>query len=127
MLAVKCTLSEAETARKRILKESCYDVTRLTVKDKGFIYFPITKKIKGLKFVNKNLPKRDSDKTFHSILGNTIPKKLLDEIPRALDIIGDIAIIELPENLDKYYSLTADAIMKANRQVKVVCRKAGFF
>lgn len=127
MLAAQCSLEEAEGIRKILLKNKIYDTSRIAVKEKGRIYFPVLKKMLGIKIISKKLQQRKIDYTFHSILKNKLPKKILGHIPRALDIIGDVAIIELPENLNKYYNLIGEAIMQANRQVKVVCRKAGFF
>ncbi len=127
MLAAKCKLPEAEKIRRILLKKFVYDSTRLTLKEDNYIYFPILKKVRGITCVEKKLQKHWRDTDIHSILEGKIPKKLLELVPRALDIIGDIAIIELHEELKDYYNLVGNAVMLANKQVKVVCRKAGFF
>ncbi len=49
----------------------------------------------------------------------------LEHIPRAFEIIGDIAMVELDEVARKHGELIAKAIMQLNRNVKVVLNKTG--
>ncbi|MEM0372776.1 MAG: hypothetical protein QXO69_03005, partial [archaeon] len=43
----------------------------------------------------------------------------------SFDIIGSIAVIEVPEELRSREAEIADAIMRVNKSVKTVCRRAG--
>lgn len=63
--------------------------------------------------------------TIREILKGKIPEKYLGLIKRSYDIIGDIAIIEIPEELEKYEKEIAEAILKIHKNVKVVAKKAG--
>lgn len=127
MLAAKSKLTEAEKLKRLLLKKEIYDFSRLPLKEDNLIYFPITKKIKGITAVEKDLPLHKKETTVHELLQNKIPKELLDKIPRAFDIVGDIAIIELSEPLKKYYSMIGNALLEIHHGLKVVCRKAGFY
>jgi tRNA (guanine37-N1)-methyltransferase len=49
----------------------------------------------------------------------------LSKLVRAYDIVGDIAIIEVPEELEYKQSLIGNAIIELNKNIKVVCKKAG--
>ncbi len=64
-----------------------------------------------------------------NILKNKIPKELLNKIPSSFDIVGSrsgaVAIIEIPEELDTYKHIIAEAIVKLNRHVKTVLRRVG--
>jgi tRNA (guanine37-N1)-methyltransferase len=63
--------------------------------------------------------------TFLQILENKLPPHLLASIPHSLDIIGNIAIIEVPPELKAHEKLIGEAILKTHKNVKTVLAKAG--
>ena len=52
-----------------------------------------------------------------------IDKKDIEHIPRAFEIVGDIAIVELDKVAKKYAEVLAQAIMQLNKNVRVVLNK----
>ncbi len=60
-------------------------------------------------------------------LKDKLPKELLHFIPSSFDIIGSregaVAIIELPEELNPYEKVVAEALMKTHKNVRSVLRK----
>jgi tRNA (guanine37-N1)-methyltransferase len=72
-------------------------------------------------FPEKPLPA----KNFIQILENDVPPNLLTKLPQALDVVGDIAIIEIPTELTAYEKLIGEAILKSHRNIKTVLAKAG--
>jgi tRNA (guanine37-N1)-methyltransferase len=64
-------------------------------------------------------------KTIEESLENQLPPHLLAILPRALDVIGDIAIIEVPPELKAYEEQIGEAILKRHRNVLTVLAKAG--
>ena len=64
-------------------------------------------------------------KTLAEVLENQLPQNLVASLPRALDIIGDIAIIEIPPELNAHVSLIGEALLKTHRNVRTVLAKAG--
>lgn len=69
--------------------------------------------------------REQNEKALENILANILPSPLLANLPRALDIVGDIAIVEVPSELKPYEKLIGMAILKAHRNVKTVLAKAG--
>lgn len=59
------------------------------------------------------------------ILKGKIPEELIPSVRRSFDVVGDIAVIEIPEELEGYEREIAEAIMKVHKNVKVVCKRAG--
>ncbi len=57
------------------------------------------------------------------ILAGKVDDKDMEHVPRAFEIVGDIAIVELDEVARKYAKLIAEAIMKLNKNVRVVLNK----
>lgn len=69
--------------------------------------------------------RKQQAKTLADLLVNHIPQNLLAELPRALDIVGQIAIIEIPQALDDHASLLGEALLKTHKNVRTVLAKAG--
>jgi tRNA (guanine37-N1)-methyltransferase len=69
--------------------------------------------------------KRPAAQSILQVLENNLPAHLLASLPQALDIIGDIVIIEIPPELKAYENLIGDAILKTHRNVRTVLAKAG--
>jgi tRNA (guanine37-N1)-methyltransferase len=69
--------------------------------------------------------KKQQRKTLVQVLENRLPPHLLASLPRALDIIGDIAVIEIPPELKAHESLIGEAILATHKNVRTVLAKVG--
>jgi len=58
-------------------------------------------------------------------LNDKLPPHLLAAVPRSWDLIGDIAIVEVPDELLGHERLIAEAILTVHKNVKSVYMKAG--
>ena len=67
--------------------------------------------------------KKQQTNTPLQVLENLLPPHLLAILPRALDMIGDIAIIEIPIELKAHENLIGKAIMKTHKNVQTVLAK----
>jgi len=64
-------------------------------------------------------------RTFVELLEDKLPSHLLASLPRAIDFVGDIAIIEIPPELEAYKGAIGEAILKAHKNMRTVLAKAG--
>jgi tRNA (guanine37-N1)-methyltransferase len=69
--------------------------------------------------------KKKQGKTLAQFLENRLPPHLLARLPRALDIIGDIAVIEIPPKLKARENLIGESILKTRKNVQTVLAKVG--
>ena len=69
--------------------------------------------------------KQSTAKTLMQALENKLPPNLLASLPQALDVVGDIAIIEIPPELKSYENMIGEAILKTHRNIRTVLAKAG--
>jgi len=69
--------------------------------------------------------KKQQRKTLHQVLENQLPPHLLASLPRALDVIGDIAVIDIPPELKAHERLIGEAILKTHKNVQTVLAKIG--
>jgi len=58
-------------------------------------------------------------------LTDKLPKNLFNAIPRAIDFLGDIAIVEIPAELIVYKKTIGEALLKAHKQTRTVLAKSG--
>jgi tRNA (guanine37-N1)-methyltransferase len=82
------------------------------IKDYEFSPYPFTKQ-----------KKRGS--SLIELLEGKLPPDLLASLSHAMDLIGDIAIIEIPVELEQHKSLIGQAVLEANKNVQTVLAKAG--
>ncbi len=61
---------------------------------------------------------------FDILLEKKLTKLELKELKTSLDILGEIAIIEIPKKLSKKSSIIGRAVLKANPQLRAVFKKA---
>jgi len=59
------------------------------------------------------------------ILEEVIPPKLLKRLPRSMPTVGNIAIIEIPEELSSFDEKIGNAILIANPSLRTVLKRAG--
>ena len=63
--------------------------------------------------------------TSHDFLVDKLPSNLLVSIPRAIDFVGDIAIVEIPPALADHKKEIGEALLKAHKQTNTVLTKSG--
>ena len=63
--------------------------------------------------------------TIKDFLKGKLGKKELKLVPKSFEVVGDIAIIEISPEIEKKEKLIAEALMRLNKNVRVVCKKAG--
>lgn len=72
-------------------------------------------------FTSKSAPQE----TLTQALERLLPPELHKSIPHSLDMVGDVAIIEIPDELKNYEGVIGQAILKAHKNIKAVHAKAG--
>src|SRR5262249_19652092 len=63
--------------------------------------------------------------TLKDSLHERIPQKLLASLPSSYDIIGDIAVLDLPPQMSTYENIVANGIREVNKNVSVILAKTG--
>jgi len=59
------------------------------------------------------------------LLEDKLPPYLLASLPHAMDFVGDIAIIEIPPELNTYKNVIGEAVLKSHKSVRTALAKAG--
>jgi len=53
-----------------------------------------------------------------------LPPHLLASFPRAIDIVGEIAIVEIPPELEEHKGIVGEAVLQAHKNVRTVLAKS---
>jgi len=80
--------------------------------------------ITTFKISSSRFQERKKAKTYFDLLEDKLSPHLLASLPRALDIVGNIAIIELSPELGPYKSVIGEAILETHKTVSTVLAKA---
>ncbi|MFH1696467.1 MAG: class I SAM-dependent methyltransferase family protein [Candidatus Diapherotrites archaeon] len=113
------------------------------LRGKDFVVFPLARKpnagegaeikkiIQTQKQFDSFLVRQDFEarvtkpRSLRSALQGKMKKGEIEEVTRAFDSLGDIAVIEIPRGLGEKEKLIAEALMRAHPQIKTVLKKAG--
>ena len=71
------------------------------------------------------LEKQSTSINLMQALTGKLPAELLEDVPQAFDIVGDIVVIDIPPSLKSYEKVIGVAIMQTHKNIKVVLGKAG--
>ncbi len=135
---IKVPKQKGEAAITLASKMGFYENTLLIEHEGDDLYIPLKRDLQAyeVELIKTHYPyvqfgKRNfSGKTSTSInlkqaLTGKLPAELLDDLPGAFDIIGDIVVIDIPTPLKPYEKVIGDAILQTHKNIKVVLSKAG--
>lgn len=105
-------------------------------RDKSFIYVPLLRQPSQdeSNIIKKKAPdsklaedafveKKMRAVTLLEALEKNLPPELLTSLPRAIDFVGDIAVIEISQELQAYKNVLGEAILNAHKNVQTVLLK----
>ncbi|MBI4095730.1 MAG: class I SAM-dependent methyltransferase family protein [DPANN group archaeon] len=136
VVCLKVKKIHGEDAKQFLREKGWLDTERLIGKtEKMYLILPIAgrfdkhillKKFPGSKFEEKNLQKIPPHQTdLKHLLKNILTEEQIGELVRSYDVIGDIAILEIPPRLDRLAVSIAWAFKRAFPYIGVVARKMG--
>ena len=126
MLTIKVPFRDAEKVKTELMKKKIFDNRYSFSKDKSNIYFPIKKKVDlGYDIVEKDLAEYKDKKTFKDVLSELLSDDELSLVKTAFDSVGEIAILEIDEDLRKKEKKIAQALLDTNPNITTVLRKEG--
>ncbi len=127
MKGAKVSLNHAERVKKFLIKSRLLDFDYRATKGKQFIIFPVLEEFedKDVEFIEDKFSKKRRKETWKDILKNKLGKVDSEKLITAHDLIGNIAILEIPEELVKKEKIIADTFLNNNKNVKTVLKKAG--
>jgi len=106
-------------------------------REQDYLYIPLIRKPQKaeLKELETNLPKFEvlqrefverveRPSKLVDKLSDKLPPHLLASLPHAIDFVGDIAVVEVPPELEDYKAIVGKAILTTHRQLSTVLAKS---
>lgn len=128
----------AEKAKEFLKLHGLLDFKSLPLKSENEIFFALSKRLsaKEKNALKKIAPEFVSARKKFAEAGNQprslrealeerLSKKEMRELIASYDIIGSIAVIEIPEELEKKSRVIGEALLSVNKSIKTACRISG--
>ncbi len=129
----------AERARKLLAKRNLLDPNVALRGEGGWLLLPLLRDLdkRELETLQKELgqqlflshkafpPRVRPSRTLEQAVAGKLPARLLPDLPRSYDIIGDIAVVELRLGLAEHEAVLAEGVLRINKNVRVVMAKTG--
>jgi tRNA (guanine37-N1)-methyltransferase len=134
MIGLKTEKKNGQKIKIELLEKNILDTSFLPLHEDKCIIFPVKSNIsdKDLQKIKNTIITQTEFKESKKKLGNLkdiiktkLSEKEMRMLKTAYDTVGDIAILEIDEELRNKEKIIAETVLKLNNQIKVVLRKEG--
>lgn len=128
--------TEGESARKLLIRHSFINTNLLIERDETFIYFPLIKlpSDNEMDIINSTVQdfsigkkafqvKHEGPKNLVDALEGILQTYELASLPHSYDVVGDIAILDIPSSLSQHVQIIGEALLKSHKHIKTVLDK----
>ncbi len=123
---VRVRKNRGEEIRRRLIEEDALNEEMEVERDREYLYFPLKKRIEypGTRIVNRvGVKKHARPKSLKESLEEKLSAKELRYVPSSFDVVGDIAVLEIPEELEGKKKVVAESLLETFRNINVVAAK----
>ncbi|MCA9477869.1 MAG: class I SAM-dependent methyltransferase family protein [Nanoarchaeota archaeon] len=122
--SIEVDLKDAQHVKKELLEKQEINLEYRPIKENGKIYFPVTESYSG-ETTEKDLQESIRPKvlSFKEALEPILTPQELEIVKTAYDVAGNIAIIEVPLELQSKEKGIGEALLSTNPLIKTVLRK----
>jgi tRNA (guanine37-N1)-methyltransferase len=133
---VRVPASSGEPARKKLLELGLLDTSHKIISEEGFLFLPLSERINkpeisdrlGVDSETGNRvfePMSEGPRTLVDALSKDITEEELEMLPRAYDLVGEIAVLEIPEEIEKHSKLIGEAFHSVHPRFRTILAKRG--
>ena len=126
MLFLKVLKKNGERIRQELIANNLLSNDYSIMDEGDFILIPVKSDYKDYEIVEMDAEKRKPQyTTLKDALKDVLTEKQLAALTTSFDIIGDIAIVEIPDSLQSREKQIGEALLKVHNNVKCVFKKLG--
>ncbi|NYZ74449.1 class I SAM-dependent methyltransferase family protein, partial [Candidatus Micrarchaeota archaeon] len=126
MLFLKVPRKDAETIRQHLIGGGILAKEYPVINEGDFVLFAVIRPYGGFEVVELEVEKRPAQyKKLKDALSGLMDEGELESLVTSFDIIGDIAIVEVPDELEAKEKQIGEALLKVHRNLKTVLKKLG--
>ncbi|MCX6772686.1 MAG: class I SAM-dependent methyltransferase family protein [Candidatus Micrarchaeota archaeon] len=123
---IRVDREDAEKVRKELISIGLLDNTYSPEQEGKFVYFAVKTKPPGRVLITREMKARqEHGKSLGEAMEGKLTKSEQGELVKSFDIVGDIAVVDVPPSLVGKQQLLANAILKNHKNVHVVAKKVG--
>ncbi|MEK6807583.1 MAG: hypothetical protein AABX75_00995, partial [Nanoarchaeota archaeon] len=133
---LKVKKEQAQKAKEFLMQKGWLDKTRMlgSTPDRyvimplmeGFSENIIKRNFPSARFEHKNLQKYAENPTdLKHMLKNILSEKEIEQVIRSYDVVGDIAVLDIPKKIERHDVAIAWAVKRAYPQINVIAKKIG--
>ncbi|MEE8403266.1 MAG: class I SAM-dependent methyltransferase family protein [Candidatus Hydrothermarchaeaceae archaeon] len=124
MRGVKVLAKEAQSVKKELIERGVLDTGKKALRDGDSVIFPVRADVEGFETVEAEFKDVRKHGKFRDALRGFLTPEELSLAKRAFDTIGDIAIIEVPPELEVHEGAIARALCETHKNVRSVYKKS---
>jgi tRNA (guanine37-N1)-methyltransferase len=118
--------AQGEEIRNKLACDGVLDRSRKIKSENEFLYIPITREvtIRDTEIVDiESESQEDKKHSLTSALKDKLSSAEMEYVPRAFDVIGDIAVLEIPDEILSKKKIIGETLLKTFKNIKVVANK----
>lgn len=132
MLAAKTELKNAEKLKRLLLENNLINTNYKSKIVEGSIFFPVKEKPEEIsndkensffEIVEIKLDEKEKTPTLKDFLKDKLNQEEMKLIPKTQEVIGDILILEIPEEIESKEKVIAEAYLNLHKQIRTVVKK----
>ena len=125
MKCVKVPLKQLNDTRIKLMEDGQMNMEYRIKTEDGFGYIPINEDITGYEMADMELePMKKVPHKFSELLEDELSHDEIDTLRTSFDTIGDIVILEIPENLEDKKQIIGDAAHKFTKRRSIYMKKS---
>ncbi len=124
MLGVRVTAKDAQKVKLKLKERQALHSGKKAKRDGDFVIFPVLRDVEGFDTIEMEFDDFGGHRKFRDVLSEHLNKEELSLAKRAFDTIGDIAVIEVPKELEAKEKLIAEALYGAHKNIRAVYKKS---
>ncbi len=125
MKCVKVPLKQTNTTRMKLMENGMMSMDFRIKTDNEFGYIPINGEVEGYEIVDIELePMKKVAHSFSELLENDLTPDEIENLKTSFDTIGDVVILEIPDNLYDKRQIIGEAAYKFTKRKAVYMKKS---
>ena len=125
MKCVKVPLKQLNDTRIKLMEEGLMNMEYRIKADAEYGYIPINDNVNDYEIVDIELePMKKVPHNFSELLEGELTPKEIEDLRTSFDTIGDIVILEIPDNLQDKKFIIGDAALKFTKRKSIYMKKS---
>jgi len=90
-----------------------------------YVLIPVNCDIPGMEMLERDIEVEHNPRSLSEALKGVLSDEQMAMLRTSFDVVGDIAVVEVPEELEDMEGTIGEALLSVIKGVRVVCRKVG--